>query len=339
MLLDLSTKGRGHLVFQPPETTATSPARLAWRLPGQDAAQAEILDAPQRAISLGPTGQPTADALAECWEHGLSVALLRGARVAWLATSQGPRPAELTLRRRQHRQYHDEHWRQMLARSLVTAKIAAQSRVLGQWLRRHPGLGHLLPRIRSLDADCLTLGGKHDMDQIRGLEGHAARTYIEGLGIILGAPFARQPRTAPDPINLLLDTGYSRLVQALVCRLLALGADLATGALHADDDHRPTLALDLMEPLRPLIVDRFVLRWHHHAPGPWHQQDPCNPERCTFTADGRKRFKDQWSTWLHGGPRRPGQMHAVVATIQTWQATLNHVPGHPRWPTTTASPW
>lgn len=56
-----------------------------------------------------------------------------------------------------------------------------------------------------------------------------------------------------------LSFGYTILAGEAVAALAAVGLDPAIGLLHADADRRPSLALDLMEEFRPLIVDQVVL--------------------------------------------------------------------------------
>ncbi len=83
----------------------------------------------------------------------------------------------------------------------------------------------------------------------------------------------RSPRNAADPINALLNYGYA-LAEA-ECRLaaLAVGLDPGLGIVHTDQRNRDSLALDLLEPLRPL-VERHVLQLlaaRHFRAGDFHE--------------------------------------------------------------------
>ena len=109
------------------------------------------------------------------------------------------------------------------------------------------------------------------LDELLGLEGYAARIYFGHFDGMLkresseeGAEFsfdfeARNRRPPRDPINALLSYGYSLLAKDLTIAAYAVGLDPMIGFYHQPRHGRPALALDLMEPLRPLIVDSAVL--------------------------------------------------------------------------------
>src|SRR5260370_14987380 len=66
-------------------------------------------------------------------------------------------------------------------------------------------------------------------------------------------------RTSRDPVNALLSLAYSVLVKDLTIACYAVGLDPYLGFYHQPRFGRPALALDLMEPFRPLIADSAVL--------------------------------------------------------------------------------
>ncbi len=72
------------------------------------------------------------------------------------------------------------------------------------------------------------------------------------------SPLTNSPRLAANPPNAILNYLYS--VSETECRIaaLTLGLDAGMGVLHADQPSRDSLALDLMEPVRP-EVDAYVL--------------------------------------------------------------------------------
>jgi CRISP-associated protein Cas1 len=113
-------------------------------------------------------------------------------------------------------------------------------------------MDHLLAML----PDC---GGR---DELMGIEGAAARAYFGALGQVMpdGMTFAGRSRRPPeDIINAALSYGYAIILGETVSALCAAGLDPAIGLLHADDDNRPSLALDLMEEFRPLVVDQVVV--------------------------------------------------------------------------------
>ena len=73
--------------------------------------------------------------------------------------------------------------------------------------------------------------------------------------------FARRTRRPPtDPVNALLSFGYSLLTRTLLTALATVGLDPYMGLYHRPRHGRPALALDLMEPFRPIIADSCVLQ-------------------------------------------------------------------------------
>jgi CRISPR-associated protein Cas1 len=116
-----------------------------------------------------------------------------------------------------------------------------------------------------------------EIDTLLGIEGSAARVYFSEFAGMLksgedgdnahqGAPtefsfdFTQRNRRPPrDPVNALLSLAYSILVKDLTITCYSLGFDPYWGFYHQPRFGRPALALDLMEPFRPLIADSVVL--------------------------------------------------------------------------------
>ena len=69
----------------------------------------------------------------------------------------------------------------------------------------------------------------------------------------------RNRRPPRDGVNALLSLGYSLLAKDLTVACYAVGFDPMMGFYHQPRFGRPALALDLMEPFRPLIVDSAVM--------------------------------------------------------------------------------
>ena len=73
-------------------------------------------------------------------------------------------------------------------------------------------------------------------------------------------PFGGRSRRPPlDPVNALLSFLYTLLVHDVTAAVEAVGLDPQVGFLHRDRPGRPSLALDLMEELRPFLADRLTL--------------------------------------------------------------------------------
>jgi CRISPR-associated protein Cas1 len=72
--------------------------------------------------------------------------------------------------------------------------------------------------------------------------------------------FRERSRRPPlDRVNALLSFVYTLLVHDMHGALEAVGLDPAVGFLHRDRPGRPSLALDLIEEMRPWFADRLAL--------------------------------------------------------------------------------
>jgi len=101
------------------------------------------------------------------------------------------------------------------------------------------------------------------INSLRGLEGAGSAAYFGVFNHLLraeGFKFeARRRRPPTDPVNALLSLGYSLLRHDVQGALNIVGFDPYLGYLHVQRYGRPSLALDLMEEFRPLVVDAVVL--------------------------------------------------------------------------------
>lgn len=102
-------------------------------------------------------------------------------------------------------------------------------------------------------------------EHLRGLEGVGAGAYFGVFdSMILGDRetfcfHGRNRRPPLDAVNALLSFAYSLLAHDCASALESVGLDSYVGFLHRDRPGRTSLALDLMEELRPCLADRFVL--------------------------------------------------------------------------------
>jgi CRISPR-associated protein Cas1 len=100
-------------------------------------------------------------------------------------------------------------------------------------------------------------------NSLMGVEGQGTAIYFGVWKALLQPPWrfeGRVRRPPTDPVNVLLSFGYTVLLQNILGAVLTAGLDPHIGFLHRLEYNRPSLALDLMEEFRPLIVDSVVLR-------------------------------------------------------------------------------
>ena len=194
-------------------------------------------------------------------------ALLRaGVSVAWHSTSgwflghtASFDPPGLDRRIAQLRTAAEPARALAVARQLVSTKLEGQRLLL-----RRAGVGRL--ELCRLERLAFAAGRAEDIDELRGLEGAGAAFYFAAIPKLVrgrGTPFAdtfpgRRQRPATDPLNAALSFAYALLCRVTTVALAKHGLDVRLGFLHAPRAGKPALALDLMEPWRPLLADRAV---------------------------------------------------------------------------------
>jgi CRISPR-associated protein Cas1 len=202
-----------------------------------------------------------------CGERGVSVSFL-SENGRFLARVQGPVSGNVLLRRRQYRLADDPEASAEIARSVVTAKTINARTVIRRALRDHPesdGSAPLDAAGRTLTRVLEDLRVPAPLDEIRGKEGESARIYFGVFDHLITSSkddffFKERNRRPPlDNVNALLSFLYTLLAHDVASALEGVGLDPAVGFLHRDRPGRPSLALDLMEELRPVLVDRLVL--------------------------------------------------------------------------------
>ena len=154
-----------------------------------------------------------------------------------------------------------------LARKLVAGKIRNQRTML---LRNHVEPEAIV--LRGLKEMAEQAECAESLPELLGIEGNAARLYFgsfaglikietaEDIPRALRFDFEGRNRRPPrDGVNALLSLGYSLLAKDFTIASYAVGFDPMMGFYHQPRFGRPALALDLMEPFRPLIVDSAVI--------------------------------------------------------------------------------
>ena len=220
-------------------------------------------------VSFGRAGASPA-LMAACAEAGIALSLL-DPNGRFLARVEGVRTGNVLLRRTQHRLADDPVRAAPIVRAIVAAKTANQRAVVRRALRDHaaalsPGAAEALA---SAERRLTHIGRRtlltSEIDSLRGLEGEAGHTYFavfDHLVRVDGDAFrfrGRSRRPPLDRINALLSFLYALLGHDCRSALEAHRFDPQVGLLHADRPGRASLALDLMEELRPVLADRLAL--------------------------------------------------------------------------------
>lgn len=153
--------------------------------------------------------------------------------------------------------------------------------------------------LRALKHDIVQASRAESIAVLLGVEGNAARRYFENfLGMVsqscrdtaTGFDFEGRNRRPPkDPVNALLSFAYAMLTREWTVTLSAVGLDPYRGFYHQLRHGRPALALDMMEPFRPLVADSVVLTVINN--GEVQPEDFIHSAAgCSLKPGGRKRF-------------------------------------------------
>ena len=155
----------------------------------------------------------------------------------------------------------DHERRVRLAASLIGAKIRGQIHVLTRIARRDEAV-NVADTTAHMHAWRRSLAGARTLDEIMGIEGACSNAYFDALAACVPADVTfdgRSRRPPRDLPNAALSYGYAILLSECVGTLHAAGLEPSLGIAHAPTDKRPSLALDLMEQFRPLLVDQTVM--------------------------------------------------------------------------------
>lgn len=230
------------------------------RYPEQKLAEARLIDVSQ--VCLMGNAQISTQALHELLRRNVPVTFFTGG--GWfLGLAHGMPHKNVELRARQFAEASSAESCLRLARAWVAGKIR-NARTL---LRRNAGEA-AAAALEDLRQSADTAMRAKSLDTLLGVEGSAARAYYERFPLMLktrngdggGFDFEGRNRRPPrDPVNALLSFAYSMLVKDLTITLTAVGFDPYMGFYHQPRYGRPALALDLMEPFRPLIADSTVI--------------------------------------------------------------------------------
>lgn len=205
--------------------------------------------------------------LHKCAEDGRSVVLLdRNGR--YRCRMVGKTGGNVLLRHQQHLAIEDDEHKVLMVRHLVAGKLQNARQVLlrGQREAKDEDNGSSLKAGADLLARAIErLPGAKTSDFIRGLEGEGARVYFDCLDRMITQnrePFrmtGRSRRPPRDRINALLSFLYVLLLNDCISAVEGVGLDPQMGFLHQMRPGRPSLGLDLMEELRPILADRLAL--------------------------------------------------------------------------------
>ncbi len=188
-------------------------------------------------------------------------------RGKFLARTCGENNGNVLLRRQQYRAADDPAQSCRIARNMIFGKLYNSRWSLERTRRDHAArvgesLNGASERLQGLLPQ---VAAETSLESLRGLEGAGATAYFDAFDDMILRDketfcFRERSRRPPlDAVNAMLSFAYSLLANDCAAALESVGLDAYVGFLHRDRPGRASLALDLMEELRPCMADRFVL--------------------------------------------------------------------------------
>ena len=224
--------------------------------------------------------------------------------VSWFSTGGwfighaiGTTNTNVFAREAQYRTFFEEQRCLALARDLVAAKIRNSRTMLRRnWRGDESDRKEPLVRLKHMAEQA---AAAHDVQKLLGIEGESAAIYFSRFqnmitknssGNIAEFSFSTRNRRPPtDPVNAMLSLSYALLTREFTTTILITGLDPYMGFYHRPRAKRPALALDLMEPFRPLVADSCVLQAVNNG-----EVKPSNfvfnGPACALNPAGRKAF-------------------------------------------------
>lgn len=202
-----------------------------------------------------------------CAKNGISLCFLTP-NGRFLARVCGETRGNVLLRKKQYTVSNCAQESCRIARNMIAGKLTNARWVLERATRDHALCVNVdaLKEVSAVLADSARMACKVEQpDILRGIEGEAATRYFGAFDqLILQSKddfyfHGRSRRPPLDNINAMLSFVYSILANDCAAALESVGLDPYVGFLHGDRPGRISLALDLMEELRPCFADRFVL--------------------------------------------------------------------------------
>lgn len=240
--------------------------------------------------------------MGKCAREGIDLVFL-SPRGRFLARTCGASRGNVLLRRTQYRVADSDEQSCLIARNFIFGKVSNARAVLDRTRRDHAmriDVEQFQTVSDQMKGFLPTILQATDLDTLRGLEGTTAKLYFSLFDSMIlrnKEEFfyrGRNRRPPLDKVNALLSFVYVMLANDCASALETVGLDSYVGFMHCDRSGRTSLALDLMEELRPCMADRFVLTIINDrvlSPKDFEEQEN---GAVLLTADGKSKLQKEW---------------------------------------------
>lgn len=203
--------------------------------------------------------QLTTQCMQECLKRGINVSFysMNGSYFGRLISTSH---VNVQRQRMQAEISKDELFKLQFSKRIIDAKVRNQIVILRRYAR-HLNMG-IDQSVREMQYMLTKIAGAEGIEQLMGYEGTAAKTYFKTLGQLIHPDFSfskRSRRPPLDPFNSMISLGYSIILNEIYGKLEAKGLNPYFGFMHKDREKHPTLASDLMEEWRAVLIDSTAL--------------------------------------------------------------------------------
>ena len=163
-------------------------------------------------------------------------------------------------RQRKQSALYDTDFAMKLGQKILSAKVKNQSVVLHRYEKSRELLLDEEQKMMRICKEKILNCSR--IEEMIGFEGQAAKYYFQGLSKCIDRKFrfqGRSRRPPKDEFNSMISLGYSLLMNEVYCKIEMKGLNPYFGFIHRDAEKHPTLASDLMEEWRPIIVDNTLM--------------------------------------------------------------------------------
>lgn len=239
-----------------------------------------------------------------CAKRGIGLTFLTP-NGAFLARVSGKSQGNVLLRKMQYRVSDDETESCRAARCFIFGKLYNSRWCLERTARDHAlrvDVETLKNAARVLAETLRQVLDVTELSVLRGLEGQAATTYFGAFDQMIinqkeAFRFTVRSRRPPlDRVNAMLSFGYRLLESDCAAALESVGLDAYVGFMHRDRPGRESLALDLMEELRSVLVDRLAVTMINTREIVANAFDVSENGAVLLNDAGRKLFLNAWQT-------------------------------------------
>lgn len=240
--------------------------------------------------------------MGKCAERNINLAFF-SPYGKFLCRTVGENHGNVLLRKKQYRMSDDKAASCGVARNFILGKVYNCRWSVDRTLRDHAlrvDSEKCQRIIQYLTSSLDRIRTEENMDSLRGIEGECASNYFsifDELIINQKETFyfqGRNKRPPLDKVNAMLSFGYTLLTNDCASALEGVGIDSFVGFMHRDRPGRKSLALDLMEELRPILVDRFVLTLINNRQIKGEHFQTSASGAVEFTDEGKKKFLSAW---------------------------------------------